>query len=512
MIRKIATATSLQIVTLAIAAIDRLVLGALLLRLWGVPVFEDWSVLLAAAGLMNLLDFGLHMTFSNAYTSAYQKGQLAQFQRQVSVALFICLLMVAAGAVVLIAAAGTFSYSNELLALSRLVGFEAGFVFMCFGLVTLLQTAAAATSTIYRAQGRFSRALLIDISYNLVRLLAIAIATHRGWRPAPRGGCLFGGGGALHIGNCSVRPSDKSRRVRVYPRAPHPCRNSKHLDRGALVLRAGWDECPARQCAAARASTSRTRGWRNCAVPASPDGHQHGAPVIGFSRDLSGNRIVATVPQHIGPGAGPAADVTADPAHDGGQQRRHRCTVLVDGAVCSTLERGRASNGPSPCRHLRLRVLAQYSVLNHRDLSQLYRGRTDRGDIPTGHGGDLDLRCHRARETPRGSWRGRRPCSRRGHRMGAMYLRAASNWMGLTISQLLRVLFLSCAAGLLPTIAVGLLLPSFGDGNAILSLLMRAAVLTPVICAAIFFLGLSRADRASFWRSARQASAILAKG
>ena len=68
--------------------------------MWGVPVFEDSSVLLAAAGLMNLLDLGLQMTFSNAYTRAYQKGQLELFQRQVSIGLFICLSIVGAGAVI----------------------------------------------------------------------------------------------------------------------------------------------------------------------------------------------------------------------------------------------------------------------------------------------------------------------------------------------------------------------------------------------------------------------------
>jgi O-antigen/teichoic acid export membrane protein len=183
MIRKIATSTSLQIVALAISVVDRIVLGALMLRLWGVAVFEDWSILLAAAGLMTLLDFGLHMTFSNAYTSAYQKGQLALLQRYISIALFICLLIVGAGAVFLIAAAVSFSYWTGLLALSRLGGFDGGLVFICFGLAALLQTSAAATSTIYRAQGHFSRALVIDICYNSTRLLAIAIAIIAGGEP-----------------------------------------------------------------------------------------------------------------------------------------------------------------------------------------------------------------------------------------------------------------------------------------------------------------------------------------
>ncbi len=512
MIRKIATATSLQIVTLAIAAIDRIVLGALLLRLWGVPVFEDWSVLLAAAGLMNLLDFGLHMTFSNAYTSAYQKGQLAQFQRQVSVALYICLLMVAAGVVVLLAAAGTFSYSNELLALSRLVGFEAGFVFMCFGLVTLLQTAAAATSTIYRAQGRFSRALRIDISYNLVRLLAIGIATIAGGDP-PLVAVVYLAVAALFT--LVIVPFDLRTNLGGFEFIP--ARPTRAEIRSILTV-APW---------------FYAQGGTNVLLVNVPLlvlphlGPAAGAialflllrTVINMARQLSGSLAIS-----VGIELSQLSLSTLDQALVRQQMLRlTRLTTVANSAGIGALfwlmepfvplwSGGALRMDPLlavifGCGFLLsipFSITATFlNFIGDAQIGAISRLVTAVISIcvaialakPLGvHGVAAGLAVGEAIG------------------MGAMYLRAASNWMGLTISQLLRALFLSCAAGLLPTIAVGLLLPSFGDGSATLSLLMRVAVLTPIVCATIFFLGLSRADRASFWRSARQASAILAKG
>jgi O-antigen/teichoic acid export membrane protein len=86
--------------------------------------------------------------------------------------------------------------------------------------------------------------------------------------------------------------------------------------------------------------------------------------------------------------------------------------------------------------------------------------------------------------------------------MGMIYLRAASNWVGVGLSHLLRMLVLWIAAGLLPVIAVGQLLPRFVDGSAGSSFVLRAALLAPVLLATILFFGVSRADRLSFWRAA----------
>ncbi|MGO8777393.1 MAG: hypothetical protein ACLQKK_00495 [Rhodomicrobium sp.] len=58
---------------------DRIVISALMLRLWGVAVFEDWSVLIATTSLLGFLDLGLHQTSSNAYAHALQGGTANSF-------------------------------------------------------------------------------------------------------------------------------------------------------------------------------------------------------------------------------------------------------------------------------------------------------------------------------------------------------------------------------------------------------------------------------------------------
>lgn len=66
MIRAVATSTALQLLSLALGMVDRILVTALMLRVWGVGVFEDWSVLIAMAALLGFLDLGLHQMFSNA--------------------------------------------------------------------------------------------------------------------------------------------------------------------------------------------------------------------------------------------------------------------------------------------------------------------------------------------------------------------------------------------------------------------------------------------------------------
>jgi hypothetical protein len=103
MLRFLGTATALQLVGLVTSTIDRIVIGGLLLRLWGVAVFEDWSVLFAAAALLGLLDFGLYMTLGNGLNEAFQKKQMTLFARRVSSALFIKAAISAVGFLLVVA-------------------------------------------------------------------------------------------------------------------------------------------------------------------------------------------------------------------------------------------------------------------------------------------------------------------------------------------------------------------------------------------------------------------------
>lgn len=52
MVRAVLASTVLQVLSLALDMADRIVISALMLRLWGVGVFEDWSVLIATTSLL----------------------------------------------------------------------------------------------------------------------------------------------------------------------------------------------------------------------------------------------------------------------------------------------------------------------------------------------------------------------------------------------------------------------------------------------------------------------------
>jgi O-antigen/teichoic acid export membrane protein len=512
MIRKIAASTSLQIAGIALSVVDRIVLGAVLLRMWGVSVFEDWSVLLAAAGLMNLLDLGLHMTFSNAYASAYQKGQLDLFQRQVSIALFICLLIIGGGAVLLIAAVAAISNSNEFLALSALRPFEGGFVFLCFGLVALLQTGAAATSTIYRAYGRFSRALFLDIHYNLARLLAIAIATIVGCEP-PLVAAIYLAVAALFT--VIIVPLDLQTTLggfKLIPASP-TCAEM----RGILAV-APWFY-------AQQATNVLLLNVPLLVLP-------HLAPaagaialfvllrtVINTARQLSGSMSIS-----VGIELSQSFLSTSDKFLAQQQVLRLTRLATVSNGACIAalfwlmepfvpLWSGGAL-GMDPLLGLIFGCGYLFSIPFSIVASFLnYIGDAQIGAISRLVTAVTSICVAIALAKPLGVY-GVAIGLAIGETIGtgAIYLRAASRWMGLSISQVLRTLFAYCGAGLFPIIAVGLLLPSFPDTSATLSLVMRVVLLAPIVLATIFFFGFSTMDRLSIWRTAVQSTARVAKG
>jgi O-antigen/teichoic acid export membrane protein len=170
MLSKIVTSAALQIAGLGLNFFDRLILSAILLRYWGVGVFEDWSLLLAAAGMLNLLDFGLHQTFSNVYTRKFQSGDRAGFTRQMSIALGLMTVVSIAGiAILTLWVASGMLYTT--VAIRTVPLGEAATACLLLGLATIVQTAAGVTSPIYRAQDRFSRGLAFELGTGATRLL-----------------------------------------------------------------------------------------------------------------------------------------------------------------------------------------------------------------------------------------------------------------------------------------------------------------------------------------------------
>jgi O-antigen/teichoic acid export membrane protein len=158
---------------LTMPVLDRFVVSAVLLRIWGVSGFEDWSLLLAAAGMLTMVDLGLQATLGNAYMDAYQKGKKDLFNRLISIGIFLMSVIVATSIVSLVLLTA-FDGLTSLIKVSTLNEASASAIFLCLGIATVLQTASGAITPIYRAQGRFPRALIMGAALNVARLVALS--------------------------------------------------------------------------------------------------------------------------------------------------------------------------------------------------------------------------------------------------------------------------------------------------------------------------------------------------
>jgi len=183
MIRAIATSTALQVLSLALGIVDRILVSALMLRVWGVGVFEDWSVLIAAASLVGFLDLGLHQTFSNAYAHALQSGKRDLFQRQISIALTINGVIALAGLALLAVASLSGGLLPATSSQTAIVGQDRTITLALLAMAVLVQTFSPSIVAIYRAQAQYARGIAVDVAASGVRLLATLAALVLGGGP-----------------------------------------------------------------------------------------------------------------------------------------------------------------------------------------------------------------------------------------------------------------------------------------------------------------------------------------
>lgn len=180
--RGVATATALQVATIGIMLVERVVLSGLLIRAWGLAAYEDWTLLINTAGMLSVLEFGLSLTFSNAFTERWQKGDWAAFQRFAAVARTIALALLVAGILVLVGLLVA-EDAFRIVGSKQLVGAEGLIILALLGIAILLQNLMMAMITIYRSQNRLSRGYAANLSLFTVRLLAVTAVVLLGSGP-----------------------------------------------------------------------------------------------------------------------------------------------------------------------------------------------------------------------------------------------------------------------------------------------------------------------------------------
>lgn len=180
MIKRVLSGTALQIGSILVMVVERVLLTALLIRVWGLAGFEDWTVLFNAAGLFAIFELGLQMSFSNAFARIYESGDKEAFKRATAVARTISVAVLCLGMAVLAAVA----YLHETpFSVTSLDQPHATLVFAVLSLAILIGNLSVSTITIYRAQRKYTRGFGASLLLAVLRLLAVVPVVMMGLGP-----------------------------------------------------------------------------------------------------------------------------------------------------------------------------------------------------------------------------------------------------------------------------------------------------------------------------------------
>lgn len=158
---------------------DRVVLTGVMLRFWGVPVYEEWISLLALAGWLALADFGMQLYFGNQYLFFAERSQDDKVARSVSIGLFSFGI---GSAVALLAFLVVFLAWDwrSTLNISVLAAADAGQVLLLLAAATLVIVPRAVLSELYRAHRMFARGILMSTALTLCQSVGMLVTVVAG--------------------------------------------------------------------------------------------------------------------------------------------------------------------------------------------------------------------------------------------------------------------------------------------------------------------------------------------
>ncbi|URW74445.1 hypothetical protein M9980_07565 [Sphingomonas donggukensis] len=162
---------AVQMLGFGVQIADRILIAGLLIRAWGVSGFAEWSLVLAAGGLVGLFDFGVNLYWANRVLFLVQRGDAARAR---AVARAGNLLMIGASATGLLAVIIGFGFYAQ-----RTGGVEVSpSLWLAAALVagaTFARSATTIQMSVYRAHEQFARQSLLWLAGDVARLLVTAI-------------------------------------------------------------------------------------------------------------------------------------------------------------------------------------------------------------------------------------------------------------------------------------------------------------------------------------------------
>lgn len=172
-LRRLIVEQASQVLSVIATLADRVLLTAVLLRMWGATGFEAWSTCIAIVGLVSMFELGFNLYFNNRLMEEHEQGRLEDARHTLFIANTIFL-----------SAAGLCIVASVILqryvALPDVQGASLAVLAMCLAIA--LRIAVTAYYSLYRANRQYARLVLLQGTGECIRIIVAAAV------------CLAGGG------------------------------------------------------------------------------------------------------------------------------------------------------------------------------------------------------------------------------------------------------------------------------------------------------------------------------
>ena len=168
--RRIVLDMASQVMPLASNLIDRVILTAVMVRIWGVTGFEYWSILMAAVTIFSIIDMGSQISFSNKMAEAAHAGAKDQAARiyAESNMIFLGLAATVMGLTLLVA---LLPPVQQLMGLPAPLGTRDQIALLALGFAVAGRMAMSNQAGVYRANSAFARGTTLIAGIDLLRVL-----------------------------------------------------------------------------------------------------------------------------------------------------------------------------------------------------------------------------------------------------------------------------------------------------------------------------------------------------
>jgi len=166
-----------QGVSFAVTMMDRVLIAAVLLRMWGVEQYASWTLALSAMGMVAIFDLGLNAYFSNRLAMLVAKGRHLRALRAYRAGTWLMAGAFVAGGIVVFIGFGLYlRYFSGIAASSRL--WEATGLLLVGAVVRL---ALSMQYYLYRAHNQFARQTLLSALGDFSRVVFVVGAALSGF-------------------------------------------------------------------------------------------------------------------------------------------------------------------------------------------------------------------------------------------------------------------------------------------------------------------------------------------